>query len=282
MATTTTLQNNIRLRVFLILIMSIGIRTTRTMATESVQKATNLLEMNYILYGAVLICSLLPFKAAWGMAAIASLVAALNGAFVVSLGSIATYRCLSAMHSGCIQSSPWSILALLFAGLLIVLDVYQSWNIYQILMAPVIVQSALQRIRILFAWALPFGWLVNTVLIYNSEWTLVVGLHIVADPTLIVMATSNETVFLLVIVAALLVSDVMALLLVNDQVAKTAIIAQITITTSAGLMLFMPQDSLPNEKERGPQADQSLQSSTSVVKQTQLRDRSKSVVPIRF
>ena len=96
------------------------------------------------------------------------------------------------------------------------------------------------------------------------------------------MVAGNETVFLLVIVAALLVSDVMALLLVNDQVAKTAIIAQITITTSAGLMLFMPQDSLPNEKERGPQADQSLQSSTSVVKQTQLRDRSKSVVPIRF
>ena len=240
MSTTTTLQNNVRLRVFLILVISIGIRTARTMATDSVQKATNILEINYVLYGTILICSLLPFKAAWGMAGAAALIAALNGAFVVTLGATATYRCISALHSGCIQSSPWSILTLGLAGILIVLDFYQSWNIYQILMAPVIVQSALQRIRILFAWALPFGWLVNAVLLYKSEWTFMAGLHIVADPTLIVMATSKERALLLVIVAALLVSDALAFVLVNDPVARSAILAQIAIVTSAVLMIFMP------------------------------------------
>lgn len=282
MSTTTTLQNNVRLRVFLILVISIGIWTVRTMATDSVQKATNMLEINYILYGTILICSLLPFKAAWGMAGAAALIAALNGAFVVALGSTATYRCISALHSGCIQSSPWSIVTLGLAGILIVLDFYQSWNIYQILMAPVIVQSALQRIRILFAWALPFGWLVNAVLIYKSEWTLVVGLHIVADPTLIIMATSKETVLLLVIVAALMLSDVTAFFLVKNSVATMAIIAQIAMTTSAGLMLFMPQDAAP--KKELERTIRPLQPETNVntFDQTQLRNRQKSDVSIRF
>ena len=286
MSTTTTLQNNVRLRVFLILVISIGIRTTRTMATDSVQKATNMLEINYILYGTILICSLLPFKSAWGMAAVAALIAALNGAFVVGLGTIATYRCISALHSGCIQSSPWSVLALGLASILIVLDLYQSWNIYQILMAPVIVQSALQRIRILFAWALPFGWMVNAILIYNSQWTLLVGLHIVADPTLIIMATSKETVLLLVIVVALMLSDVMAFLLVKHSVAKMAIIAQIAITTSAGLMLFMPSKTPTNNKMERTLQPTKPETNVNTFNQTQLRNRqksnTKSDVKIRF
>jgi len=291
MSTTTTLQNNVRLRVFLILVISIGIRTARTMATDSVQKATNILEINYVLYGTILICSLLPFKAAWGMAGAAALIAALNGAFVVTLGATATYRCISALHSGCIQSSPWSILTLGLAGILIVLDFYQSWNIYQILMAPVIVQSALQRIRILFAWALPFGWLVNAVLLYKSEWTFMVGLHIIADPTLIVMATSKERALLLVIVTTLLVSDAMAFILVNDPVARSAILAQIALATSAGLMIFMPQDSpttvprtnlkLQSAESRAIPVGKKI-SAENTFKQTQLRSRPKSDVQIRF
>jgi len=249
MSTTTTLQNNVRLRVFLILVISIGIRALRTLAMDSVHKATNLLEINYILYGTILICSLLPFKAAWGMAGVAALTATIFGGSVVALGSIATYRCVSALHSGCIQSSPWSVLTLGLAGILVVLDLYQSWNIYQILRAPTIVQSSLQRIRILFAWVLPFGWLVNAVLLYKSEWSITVGLHIVADPTLIVMATSKETALLMIITAALIASDTMAFFIVKDSLASSAILAQVALTVSAGLMLFMPKSVIKPEDD---------------------------------
>jgi hypothetical protein len=190
----------------------------------------------------------LPFKAAWGAAGVAAIMAAILGGSVTVLGTIATYRCLSSLHSGCIQTSPWSILTLSLSGILVALDLYQSWNIYQILRAPTIVQSALQRIRILFAWALPFGWLVNAILIYKSKWTIAVGLHIVADPTLIVMATSKETALLLIIISAVVISDFVAFFLVDVDVARAGIVAQLALTVAAAAMLFMPKTYVHKEE----------------------------------
>lgn len=255
MSNTTTIQNNVRLRVFIILVISIVIRATRTLATDSVQKATNILEVNYLLYGAILICSLMPFKAAWGAAGVAAIIAAILGGSVTILGTMATYRCLSSLHSGCIQTAPWSIITLSLSGILVALDLYQSWNIYQILRAPGVPQSALQRIRILFAWALPFGWLVNAILIYKSKWTIAVGLHIVADPTLIVMATTKETALLILIITTTVVSDFAAFFLVNVNIVRTAILAQIALSVAAGAMLFMPGPYIhkeENNKESEP------------------------------
>ena len=73
MKSTATLQNNVRLRIFLILIISIGIQLIRKTASDSVYKATALLEINYILYGAILLCSLLPYKTTWAVALVAGL-----------------------------------------------------------------------------------------------------------------------------------------------------------------------------------------------------------------
>ena len=240
MSTTATLQNNVRLRVFLILVISIGIRFTRTISSDSVHKATGLLEINYLVYGLVMVCSLLPFKAAWMAAFTGSAAATVLGLSATGLGTAATYRCLNAMQSGCLQTAPGSIASLILALIIAALDAYQCWTIYLILQYPSFVSSSTQRVRILFAWALPFGWLVNIVLASNSAWTIAVALHLAVDPTMIVLANSKETALLVIIISTVIVSDFFAFIYVDIALARTAIIAQILLSAGAGILVMMP------------------------------------------
>ena len=240
MSTTATLQNNVRLRVFLILVISIGIRFTRTISSDSVHKATGLLEINYLVYGLVMVCSLLPFKAAWMAAFTGSAAATVLGLSATGLGTAATYRCLNAMQSGCLQTAPGSIASLILALIIAALDAYQCWTIYLILQYPSFVSSSTQRVRILFAWALPFGWLVNIVLASNSAWTIAVALHLAVDPTMIVLANSKETALLVIIISTVIVSDFFAFIYVDIALARTAIIAQILLSAGAGILVIMP------------------------------------------
>ena len=241
MSTTATLQNNVRLRVFLILVISIGIRFTRTISSDSVHKATGLLEINYLVYGLVMVCSLLPFKAAWMAAFTGSAAATILGLSSTGLGTAATYRCLNAMQSGCLQTAPGSIASLILALIIAALDAYQCWTIYLILQYPSFVSSSTQRVRILFAWALPFGWLVNIVLASNSAWTIAVALHLAVDPTMIVLANSKETALLVIIISTVIVSDFFAFIYVDIALARTAIIAQILLSAGAGILVIMPE-----------------------------------------
>lgn len=240
MSTTATLQNNVRLRVFLILVISIGIRFTRTISSDSVHKATGLLEINYLVYGLVMVCSLLPFKAAWMAAFTGSATATVLGLSATGLGTAATYRCLNAMQSGCLQTAPGSIASLILALVIAALDAYQCWTIYLILQYPSFISSSTQRVRILFAWALPFGWLVNIVLASNSAWTIAVALHLAVDPTMIVLANSKETALLVIIISTVIVSDFFAFIYVDIALARTAIIAQILLSAGAGILVMMP------------------------------------------
>ena len=48
MVNTAALQNNVRLRIFLILVIAIAIRATRHISIDSIHKATDLLGLNYI------------------------------------------------------------------------------------------------------------------------------------------------------------------------------------------------------------------------------------------
>ena len=240
MSTTATLQNNVRLRVFLILVISIGIRFTRTISSDSVHKATGLLEINYLVYGLVMVCSLLPFKAAWMAAFVGSATATVLGFSAIGLGTVSTYRCLNAMQSGCLQTAPGSIASLIFALAIAALDAYQCWTIYLILQYPSFISSSTQRVRILFSWALPFGWLVNIVLATESAWTIAVALHLAVDPTMIVLANSKETALLLVIISTVVVSDFFAFVYVDIAIARTAIIAQIILSIGAGALVVMP------------------------------------------
>ena len=106
MTTTATLQNNVRLRVFLIITLSIIIQLVKTSASDSVKKATTLLEINYILYGTILLCSLLPLRTAWMAALFLATCSVFIGGAVTILATVSTYRCINTKQPGCIQTSP--------------------------------------------------------------------------------------------------------------------------------------------------------------------------------
>lgn len=270
MANTATLQNNVRLRVFLILVIAITIRTTRHISIDSIHKATDLLGVNYILYGVILVTSLLPFKSAWGLALVASLAATSVGIIVVSLGGISTFRCIGdlvgetgniiemffgavenstdnknnqiseSLTSACVQGAPGSMLTLILIGSNTILNLFQSWTIYSILKSPSFVSSAARRLRILFAWALPFAWLINGVLIYESKWQPLVALHIAVDPTIILLATSKETALLSILIIALIVCDVLVyFFFLNPNIVKMAVIVQLALSVVGFFMLFV-------------------------------------------
>tara|TARA_B110000977_G_C11007095_1_gene466192 strand:- start:481 stop:1173 length:693 start_codon:yes stop_codon:yes gene_type:complete len=187
-----------------------------------------------------MVCSLLPFKAAWMAAFTGSATATVLGLSATGLGTAATYRCLNAMQSGCLQTAPGSIASLILALVIAALDAYQCWTIYLILQYPSFISSSTQRVRILFAWALPFGWLVNIVLASNSAWTIAVALHLAVDPTMIVLANSKETALLVIIISTVIVSDFFAFIYVDIALARTAIIAQILLSAGAGILVMMP------------------------------------------
>jgi len=237
-SSTATLQNSVRIRIFLILVLSIAMRITRTFSSDSVKKATELLEINYIVYGLVLMCSLLPFRVSWMAALTASVVGVGLGLSAFVLGTVSTFRCLTAGNAGCVQTAPGSIISLILAGVIVGLDVLQSWTIYLILRYPSFVSSAHQRIRILFSWALPFGWLITFVLLYESAWSPLVAAHLMGDPAMIVLAGTKETILLVIVIAALLISDVMALFLIDvSPLVTTAIGAQLILTIGSLAMI---------------------------------------------
>jgi len=262
MKSTATLQNNVRLRIFLILALSIGIRIARTYASESVHKATAVLEFNYILYGAIMLCSLMPFKSTWGVAFVCGLCAVILGGGISILSSISTYRCLKATQPGCVQTAPGSVISLLLALVIVGLDILQCWTIYLILKYPSFISSASQRIRILFAWAFPFAWLVNIVLLIESEWTVIVTPHLIIDPTVIILANSDEYVLLSILVGAVLVSDMLALLFVDISVVRTAITAQIVLSTGAALLICLPVERVKIKNDSDETTDISTENET--------------------
>lgn len=237
-----TLQNNVRLRIFLILVLSIVIRVLRQWSSNSVHKATGILEINYILYAIMLLCTLLPFKAAWMVAAVAVITAVVLGGVSTILGTIATARCLSGSQAGCVQSAPVDIIALVIAGIILFLDLLQAWSIYRIIRFPSFIASATARIRVLFAWAWPFAWMVNIALLIKSEWTFWVTPHLIIDPTLIILADSDELYLLGGLMFVALATDVISLLKVHLSLARLGLWALAGLTVAGILMLFVPTD----------------------------------------
>jgi len=238
--TSVSLQNTVRLRIFLVLLLSLGVRVARTLSSDAVHKATGLLTVNYVLYGGILICSLLPFKSAWVASGFFLLLAVGVGAGSTVLGTVALLRCLTGGQTGCVQTSPADVTALLCAGLIVLIDAFQCWSVYLIVRYPSFIASASQRIRILMAWALPFAWMINIALLWSGDWTFWVTGHLVVDPTLIVLANQGEHWLLGALMAVALAFDVVALMLVSLTLAHAAIWIQIALTGAAASMLCMP------------------------------------------
>jgi len=245
--TSATLQNNCRLRIVLILIISILIRVARGISSHPVHKATNLLEINYILYGIVLLLSLLPYKTSWILATIVNGAAAVIGSLATVLAILSTFRCVSANQIGCIQTLPGSIVVLGAAALIVVLDIYQTWNLYLISRFPTFKTLPSQRIRIIFSWALPFAWLLNIKAIIDDKWSWVIVTHLLVDPLIIVMANTDEKLFLGAIHIITIVLDVFALMIFGEA---RIIMIQIALTAVGFIMtLSIPTSRVRSSKE---------------------------------
>lgn len=201
-------------------------------------KATGILENSFIVYGIVVLCSLLPFKATWIAAIMFQAAGLALDAAVLGLGALATYRCRN--QTGCVQTLPMSVVTLVLVLIVFTLDTMQTWDIYRIIRAPVFLSSATQRVRIILAWALPFGWLVNIINVVNSEWSLFIftTAHLIVDPIVILMANSHENIFIATLLFATIVMDILAWVMNTDTLINKAIPIQIGLCAGALLILF--------------------------------------------
>lgn len=232
-----SLQNSVRLRVFLIVVVSIGVRVARAYASVPVHKASGILETNLFLYGLVLMSSLVPVKTVWLLTAIAQLVITVLNCGALALGVIATSRCASQV--GCVQTLPMSIATLVLIALVTLLDLLQTWTVYRILQNPVFVAKPLQRVRILFAWAAPFAWLANGSLFWKATWSIWVTPHLVIDPLIIIMANSGENVLLVVFMVGLVMADTVSMVFVRVSFNNTIVYVQLALELTALFMLWV-------------------------------------------
>lgn len=275
-----TLQNNVRLRFFIIATISLLIRLTRTHGSASIHKATGILENNFLLYALVVLCSLLPFKATWIAAIVLQIVAVFIDTATATLGTLSIFRCQT--QTGCIQTLPMSVLTLGIVVIVLVLDGMQTWDIYRIIRSPEFISSSTQRIRILFAWALPFGWLVNIIMVTHSETSMLVytTAHLLADPLVIIMANSHEDIFIVGIIGVTIILDLLAWSLNTHSIVNKAIPIQIALSVGALLILFAGKsnstvEALGDEEEQNEFQD-------SEAHHTQLRQRKSGKMKIKF
>lgn len=274
--TSATLQNNCRLRIVLIIIISIVIRIGREFSSDSVHKATNLLEMNYLLYGLILLLSLLPYKASWIFAMIVNAAAVVLGSLATVLATSSTLRCVNAKQIGCIQTLPGSAATLIAAAIIVVLDIYQTWNLYLISRYPTFKTSSSQRIRIIFSWALPFAWLLNIQAIIDDNWSWMIVTHLLADPLFIVMANTEEKIFLCVAGISTIVLDIFAILFFDET---RIIMIQLALTIVGFIMMISthnPKNEVQLDTELDTEPAESIFSSKSI-KDLKIRQRKKMI-----
>lgn len=238
---TASLQNGIRVRLFLIVLTGIAIRVIREYSSSSVHKASGLLETNLFVYGIVAFCSLLPYKNTWIISMLAQVCAVALDSAAVGLGIVATIRCRT--QTGCMRTLPTSLLTLLVMAVTLLLDIMQTWDIYRVIRAPIFSSSATQRVRVLFCWALPFAWLVNILMVMDSEWRMFAftTAHLFVDPLVIIMANSNENAFVSTLIVIAIISDILSWYIQTDTLAKSAAMIQLGLSAGALIVLTFAQ-----------------------------------------
>lgn len=236
-----TIQNNIRLRIVLVILLSICIQSARFIVSDSVQRAISLTEINYILYGLFLLSSIMPSKAAWYLAAIIITLVTLLDTFILTLGIVSTLRCLN--KSGCLTTIPGSLIVLSMVTLQCAIDLYQVWNVYLVIRLPLFVASSTQRMRILYAWAIPFAIVSNITLFSNSEWTVLASPPLVAYPMLIFLAHSGENTFLIILSLVALISNVLLIIPSKNRLLNLSSIIQTVMCVIGICLLCVPVQS---------------------------------------
>lgn len=208
------------------------------MASTSVHKATDILRFNYILYGIIMVTSVITFKPLTAMAIIMQTIVVIIDAMSLLLGTLSTIRCVRAEQVGCIHALPASMTCLVLVALLFLLDAFQCWSLYRILRMATFSVSGKQRVRILFAWALPFAWVNAILLTMDNTWTPWVVTHIIIDPMVIVMGNTDETVFLLTIIGIVILSDVFAAFWIQHDTVHMSILIQLFLSVASFFVLW--------------------------------------------
>lgn len=238
MSSPVSLQNGVRLRIILVFGISILIALIEPSASDAVSKSISIMGANTLFYFTVLICSIIPSKVAWIVACLALFVVSVLDIVVFFLGFVVTVRCLD--EGGCIQTLPFSLAVLVFVGLVALLDLYQTWNVYLILQTDTYVASATQRLRVVLTWALPFTFLVNIALISNSEFSIFATIPLISLSMIIVLAHENESTFLVLLMIITLFSIAATLFSAKSSLAVSALMIEGVLTSFGLLLLYMP------------------------------------------
>jgi hypothetical protein len=233
-----SLQNSVRIRIILILSLSILVTLITPFASDAVNKAVSISSVNNFFYFAVLICSIIPSKFAWVIACIVLIAASILDLVVFFLSFIVTVRCLD--EGGCIQTLPFSLVVLGLSGLIALLDLYQTWNVYLILQNKTYVASATQRLRVVLTWAIPFVMLTNIAMIADSEFSVFAIIPFISLPIVIFLAHKPEATFLGLLLVVTLFSIAATLFSVASELATSSLLIEGVLTAFGFVLLFMP------------------------------------------
>jgi hypothetical protein len=238
--TAVELQNGVRIRIVLILFVSILAKLFTPLASDAVISASSISGVNNFFYFAVLICSIIPSKIAWILACIVLVVSSILDLVVFFLSFIVTVRCLD--EGGCIQTLPFSLVVLGLSGLIALLDLYQTWNVYLILQNKTYVASATQRLRVVLTWALPFVILTNIAMIADSEFSVFAIIPLISLPIVIFLAHKPEATFLGLMLMITLISIAATLFSVANELANMSLLIEGVLTAFGFVLLFMPTE----------------------------------------
>ena len=238
--TAVELQNGVRIRIVLILFVSILTKLFTPLASDAVISASSISGVNNFFYFAVLICSIIPSKIAWILACIILVVASILDLVVFFLSFIVTVRCLD--EGGCIQTLPFSLVVLGLSGLIALLDMYQTWNVYLILQNKTYVASATQRLRVVLTWAIPFVILTNIAMIADSEFSVFAIIPLISLPIVIFLAHKPEATFLGLMLIITLISIAATLFSVANELANMSLLIEAVLTAFGFVLLFMPTE----------------------------------------
>ena len=253
-----SLQNGVRVRLFLIILISIGVRIAREFSSTPVFKASDLLAVNYFLYGLVLLCTVAMSKVAFALVLLIQIIIGSLDAVAFALSLVSTIRCINAQQVACIHTIPGSIATIVLIGIIWLLDIIQCWSAYKIIQLPPYTSYLGRRLRILFSWAFPFVFLNNILLIVEDQWTIWITPHLVVDTVVIVMATSLEPAFLTIVIVAVIATDILAYMTLfssvislssNMSAVKLSIVAQLSLSIFAFIMIVASKISSTNTSE---------------------------------
>ena len=238
--TAVELQNGVRIRIVLILFISILLKLFIPLASDAVVIASSISNVNNLFYFAVLICSVIPSKFAWIIACLTLVIASILDLVVFLLSFIVTVRCLD--EGGCIQTLPFSLIVLGLTGLIALLDLYQTWNVYLILQDKTYVASATQRLRVVLTWSIPFVLLTNITMVANSEFSVFGIVPLISLPIVIFLAHKPEGTFLGLLLVITLISIAATLFSVASSLASSSLLIEGILTAFGFVLLFMPTE----------------------------------------